>query len=58
MFALLAVIFFLAAVVVHGAAFTAHSHWFGWQGLILLALLCWFLSGFGPQFAWLRKKQQ
>ena len=46
MLAILAILFFAAAVVVHGAAFTSHTAWLDWQGLMLLGFLCLSLSGF------------
>ena len=58
MFALLAVIFFLAAVLVHGGLVTVHSHWLDWTGLMLLGLLCLCLSGYGPSPSWLKRWQQ
>jgi hypothetical protein len=35
-----AIILFAAAAVVHGGAFTVHTPWLDWQGLMLLGLLC------------------
>jgi hypothetical protein len=58
MFALLAILFFAASVIVHGGFASIHSHWFGWTGLALLGLLCLSLSGVGPQLSQLRRKQQ
>jgi hypothetical protein len=45
---LLAIICFIAAVVVHAAAFTSNITWLDWQGLMLLGLLLWCASGYGP----------
>jgi hypothetical protein len=56
-FALLAVLFFAASVVVHGAAFTTHNTWLSWQGLALLGLLCLSLAGYGPPLPWLPKRK-
>lgn len=57
MFALLAILFFAAAVVVHGAVFTSSTAWLSWQGLALLGLLCLALTGFGPDLSrWRRPK--
>lgn len=36
----LAALFFLMAVIFHGAGVIVHSAWFTWQGLTLLGLLC------------------
>lgn len=58
MFALLAVLFFAASVVVHGGFASVHSHWFDWQGLTLLGLLCLSLSGHGPGAAWVKRWQK
>jgi hypothetical protein len=58
MFALLAILFFAASVIVHGGFASIHSHWFGWTGLALLGLLCLALSNVGPQLSQLRRKQQ
>lgn len=48
MFAILAVLFFAAAVLVHGGFASTHSHWFGWQGLMLTGLLFLALTAFTP----------
>jgi hypothetical protein len=58
MFALLAILFFAAAVVVHGGAVTVHTNWLDTTGLALLGLLCLSLSGVGPQLSQLHRKQQ
>ncbi len=55
MLAILAVLFFAAAVVVHGAAFTSHTPWLDWQGLMLAGFLCWALSGVAVP-GWLRRQ--
>ncbi len=56
---LLAIIFFLAAVVVHGGLASIHSHWFDWVGLMLAGLLCLaFDGGSWPTLLWRRKGPQ
>lgn len=58
MAAILAVLFFAAAVLVHGAAFASHSSWLDWQGLMLLGLLGLALGGLWPiPPPWRRDKQ-
>ena len=58
MLAILAAVFFLAAVLVHGGLVTVHSHWFDWTGLMLLGFLCWALSGVTVPSWPLFKRQQ
>jgi hypothetical protein len=54
MLGFLAVLFFAAAILVQGAAFTVHSNWLDWQSLMLAGFLCLALGGAGPWFAGLR----
>lgn len=53
--AILAVLFLAAAVLVHGAALASRSPWLGWQGLMLLGLLCLALGPVLP-LPWPRRK--
>ena len=60
MLAILAVLFFLAAVIVHGGFASIHSHWFDWTGLMLLGFLCLALAGFSlpPSWQWWPGRRQ
>jgi len=51
MIGILAILFFAAAVIVHGGAVTVHTHWLDWEGLALAGLLCLSLTGFSPPAA-------
>lgn len=48
MIAILAIVFFAAAVIEHGGEISVHTHWFDTTGLALLGFLCLALSGFTP----------